>query len=225
MSVPTTAWAGGGAFGGAGQLAITDDQPLGAIVAGSPLAPTPPSSLSPASFEFGSVSDNGGSGTAFALAPSVDYFPINGLSVGASFVVGVLNPAVANGASGGTETIFGIVPRVGYDLPLSEFVSFWPKVYFGYVTYSVSGGSGPVSVSGGGNQSAIGLFAPFMFEPARHFLLGIGPSVSTQLGNNTTTQTSTNGTIVNGNGNTSVSNPKVTLFGLQATIGGWFLGD
>jgi hypothetical protein len=152
----STARAGGGAFGGAGQLVISDDQPLVGTAASAPLTPAPPSSISAASFEFATVSDNGGSGTAFALSPSLDYFVINGLSLGLNFLVGVLNPAHPDNASSVNETIFGIAPRIGYNLPISDTVSFWPKVYFGYITYSASG-SGPVSVSSGGDQTGIGL--------------------------------------------------------------------
>jgi hypothetical protein len=119
----------------------------------------------------------------------------------------VLNPAHGNNGTGTSITIFGIAPRVGYNLPITNGISWWPKVFFEYVTFSESN-NGP-----GGNASAIGLFAPFMFEPAQHFLIGIGPNVSTQLGNNVT------------QGNMSTGRPKETVLGLQATIGGWCLGD
>jgi hypothetical protein len=208
LTVPTAARAAGPGFGGAGQLAITDDQPIGGLsVTAFGAVPEPPSSTSTASFEFGSLSDNGGSGTAFALSPAVDYFVINSLSIGVDGLIGVLNPAHGNSGSGTTITIFGIAPRVGYNLPITDSISWWPKVYFEYVTASSSNNGGS------GNVSAIGLFAPFMFEPARHFLIGIGPNVSTQLGNNSTS------------GGMTTPLPKVTMFGIQATIGGWCLGQ
>jgi hypothetical protein len=211
LTVPAAARAAGGGFGGSGQLVITDDQPIGAValVGLQPLglAPVSPTSTSTASFQFGSVSDNGGSGTAFALAPAIDYFVIDSLSLGIDGLIGVLNPAHGNRGPGTTITLFGIAPRVGYNIRITDGISWWPKVFFEYVTFSSSNNNG------GGNASAIGLFAPFMFEPARHFLLGIGPNVSTQLGNNST------------QGGMSTPNPKVTLFGVQATIGGWCLGD
>jgi hypothetical protein len=68
------------------------------------------------------------------------------------------------------------------------------------------------STSNGVNATAIGIFAPFMFEPTSHFILGIGPNFSTQLSSNQTS------------GSASVSEPKVTQVGVQATIGGWLLG-
>jgi hypothetical protein len=216
FAVPAAAWADAPRFGGAGQLAITDDQPLGAAVGATGLiTPTPPGSNSTASFEYATVSDNGGSGTSFVVAPAADYFVISGLSLGANVIFGVLSPAHGNTGSGVSETLFGIAPRVGYALALTDTIAFWPKVYFGYLTLSVSssGGNGVANPSSGENATAIGIFAPFMFQPAPHFLLGIGPNFSTQLSNNQTS------------GGTSTPQPKVTQVGVQATIGGWFLGD
>ncbi len=211
VAIPAAAWADMPRFGGAGQLAITDDQPLGAVGASGFIAPTPPGATSPASFEYATLSDNGGSGTSFAVAPAIDYFIINSLSLGASVLFGVLSPAHGDGP-GESETIFGIVPRVGYNLGITDIISFWPKVYFGYLTASVSGG-GANNASSGTNASAVGVFAPFIFQPVPHFILGIGPNFSTQLSNNQTT------------GGTSQTQAKVTEVGVQATIGGWLLGE
>jgi hypothetical protein len=211
VTVSSAARAEGAKFGGAGQLVLSDDQPLGAVASTNLVTPTPPSSTSAASFEFASVSDNGGSGTSFAVAPAIDYFVTSGLSLGANVLFGMLSPAHGNSGTGTTITIAGIAPRVGYNIPLSETVSFWPKVYFGYVTASASD-NGPSS-----NSSAIGVYAPFLFHPVPHFFIGIGPNASTQLSNNET--------VPQLGGNTSQSLPKITLAGVQVTLGGWFLGD
>ena len=58
--------------------------------------------------------------------------------------------------------------------PSRTTVSFWPKLYFGFITVSASG-SGTGTTSSGENATAIGTFVPFMFGLARHFLLGIAP--------------------------------------------------
>ena len=201
-------------LGGAGQLAISDDQPLGGAIGvvgvGGLVTPLPPSGSSPASFEFGTASNNGGSGTEFTLAPAADYFVINNLSVGGNILFGILSPAHGSGGSGTTYTLFGIAPRVGYNIALTDMISFWPKVYFGYSTANGSSGG----ASSGANAAQIGVFAPFIF-------LGIGPNFSTQLSNNSTSSGTAGGVSVSG----STSNPKVTQVGIQATIGGWFLGD
>ena len=212
--VPAAARADGPRFGGAGQLAVSDDQPLGSILA-TGIAPVPPSAESTASFQFASVSDNGGSGTSFVVAPAADYFVIGNLSLGANILFGLVSPAHGNTGNGISETLFGIAPRVGYNIPISDSLSFWPKVFFGYTTVSSSGGStvNGVSTNPGFNSTGIGVFAPLMIDPAPHFFLGIGPNFSTQFSSNQTS------------GSASQSLPKVTQVGLQMTLGGWSLGD
>jgi hypothetical protein len=135
----------------------------------------------------------------------MDYFVILNLSVGASALFGVLSPAHPSGSPDETLTLFGIAPRVGFNIPFTDIMSWWPKVYFGYTTVSASS-SGP---SSGQNETAIGIYAPFMFHPSPHFILGIGR----QLSNNATS------------GDASVSQPKITEVGIQATVGGWCLGN
>ena len=218
LAVPAVARAAGPAFGGAGQLAISDDQPLGGISgAAGAIVPNAPGSTSPASFQFATVSNNGGSGTQFSVAPAADYFVIQSLSVGGNILFGVFNPAQSGSGPSTTATVFGIAPRVGYNIPLTDMISFWPKVYFAYTTVNASSGGG----SSGVNATAIGIFAPIMFVPAPHFFLGIGPDFSTQLSSNTTFSGSAGGVSASG----STSNSKITQVGIQATIGGWFLGD
>jgi hypothetical protein len=221
LAVPAVARAAGPAFGGAGQLVISDDQPLGGGSVGASgsgtVVPAAPGSTTTASFQFATVSKNGGSGTEFSVAPAADFFVIQNLSVGGNILFGVFNPAQSGSGPSTTATLFGIAPRVGYNIPLTDMISFWPKVYFSYTTVNLSSGGG----SAGGNATAIGLFAPIMFVPAPHFFLGIGPDFSTQLSSNSTFSGSTGGVSASG----STSNPTVTQVGIQATIGGWFLGD
>ena len=194
-------------FGGRGELVISDDQPLGVISSTNVLTPLPPGSSSGISLEYGTLSNNGGSGTEFSISPGLDYFVADSFSSGAQLLVGVLNPAHGNAGGGNTDTILGIAPRIGYDFRIADSVTFWPKLYFGYATLSSSNNGG------GYNSTSIGIFAPFLFHLASHFFIGIGPNVSTQLGENAT------------QGNGSVAEPKLTELGVAATFGGWFLGD
>jgi hypothetical protein len=62
-----------------------------------------------------------------------------------------------------------------------------------------------VSVSGG-NTASVGLYAPFLFHPGRHFFLGIGPDVSAAVAS-------------------SNNAAKPITIGLQATFGGWLGHD
>lgn len=216
----TSAHADATKFGSAGQLAVSDDQPLGLIGSTGVIAPYPPGSTSMASFEFATLSDNGGSGISFVLAPAADYFVIDSLSVGAEIQFGILNPAHGSGSVGETDTVFAIAPRVGYDLRLTDTITFWPKLYFGYFTLSASNNGGS------SNSTALGIYAPFLWHPVPHFFLGIGPNVSTQLSNNQNSVNTSSGTGAPTTTTTvSQAEPKATVLGLQATFGGWFLGD
>ena len=206
--LPSVASAAGGRFGGRGQLVISDDQSLGQVGIAGTVSPSVPGSTHTASFQFATLSDNGGSGTEFGVAPAVDYFVIDGLTLGAGLIFAVINPAHGNDPQGETITVFGIAPRVGYNIPITDTISFWPKVFFAYESTSVSN-----NLPGGFNSTALGVFAPFMFHLAPHFFLGIGPNLLTQLSNNET------------QGNASASFPKVTQLGIDATLGGWLLGD
>ena len=103
-AVPAMAWAadaGGAAnFGKAGQLAISWDQAIGTpfVVAGASAAAggasgfgQPPGSWSMIDFQYVSLSNNGGSGTQFGLAPAADYFVIDNLSVGGQLLLSIAN--------------------------------------------------------------------------------------------------------------------------------------
>lgn len=199
----------GGAFGKAGTLNVSWDQPL---VAGSVAAVDPglnnlrpqPMALTPIGFQYYSVSNNGGSDTLFSLAPSADYFVIDNLSIGAQLMLGFLSSSPPQG-QGSTTTMYGIAPQVGYKIALSDSISFWPKLFFAFGGASVSNNGGSIS------SGTLGIFAPFLFHVATHFYFGVGPDFSTQAFVNES------------QGNQNVPNPaKVTTFGAMATVGGWF---
>jgi hypothetical protein len=215
------AQAQGTAFGRAGELGISWDQPL---VAGTLASVNPgdtqilaaPMTLTPLGFQYYTVSNNGVSGTVFDVAPALDYFVVDNLSIGAQVMFGVVstNSTTTTGPNGTTTTtagssttLYGIGPQVGYNIPLGESISFWPKVFFGYV--GASGNN--TSLSSG----TIGVFAPFLFHIATHFYAGAGPDFSTQLFVNESQS----------GGNVTVSNnnpPKTTTVGAMVTFGGWF---
>lgn len=207
--LPSSALADGPTFGRRGQLVISDDQSFGLIGASGALAPATPGSTSMASAQYATVSDGGGTGGAFVVAPALDFLVIDGLSLGGSLLFGVLSPAHGSG-QGVSETLFGIAPRIGYNIPITSVVSFWPKAYFGYTTATASSGNQSAST----NQTAVGLYAPFMFHLVPHFFLGLGPNVSTQISNNESPA----------GGGSNISEPTVTQLGFEVTIGGWMLG-
>ncbi|MET0386479.1 MAG: hypothetical protein ABW321_10995, partial [Polyangiales bacterium] len=136
--------------------------------------------------------------TTIQLAPSADYFIIDGLSIGGF----VSFDYSKSGSSDGTR--FGIGPRVGYNFGLSDTFSVWPKAGFAYAHSSTStsvdlGESMTSETSSTNDAIALNLFVPLVVHPARHFFAGFGPFLDTDL---------------------SGAN-RVTVFGLKLTMGGW----
>jgi hypothetical protein len=215
--IPAMAWADGGTpnFGKSGQLAISWDQALGTpfVVGGTAsglggTAPLVPGSWSMIDFQYVSLNNNGGSATQFGLAPAADFFVIDNLSVGGQLLFSIASTS-PNQGPGTSYTSFGIAPEVGYNIGLTDRISVWPKLFFGYQSTSVSNNGGSYS------EGALGVYVPFLYHPAQHFFLGIGPNFATQLISN----------ISPGNGGPSVDGSKATTFGITATFGGYFLGD
>jgi len=166
-----------GLFGERGQLAIMGE--AGALVTHT------------------SVS-GGGSTTSVLFRPALDYFVIDHLSVGAFTGVEYAS------APGGSTTTYGIGPRVGYDIPLSEQFSLWPKVGLSFNSTSVKvdavnvGGITTPSSSDSNTALAFNLFVPLMFH-SHHYFAGFGPSLDTDLS----------------------GDPKSTTIAARLTIGGW----
>ncbi len=206
-------------FGRRGEVAITWDQSiangyLSSVGGATVAAVTPPSSWSMLDAQYTTFANNGGSVTRFGVAPTLDYFVIDNLSLGAQalFSVATVSPPPQGGVQpqSSTATTFGIAPQVGYDIHLGESFSVWPKAFFAYATTSVSN-NGPSNA-----VSSVGLFVPFLYHPVRHFYVGLGPNVATQVGNSSS-QSNNNVTV-------TTYNDKATNFGLMATIGGYFGG-
>lgn len=169
-----------GRFGGKGQVAISSDAGL--------------------SISNTSISGVDGSSTQLVLRPAVDYFVIDYLSIG-----GFLGLEY-NSAPGGSSTAMSIGPRVGYNIPLSERFSFWPKVGFSFA--STSQKTDAVTLADGTTVNAsdrsstsvqLNLFAPLMFHPVQHFFIGFGPAFDLDLSGDN----------------------KATTIAARLTLGGW----
>ena len=102
-----------------------------------------------------------GSGTTVDLDPELDYMVIRGLSVGGA----VLFHWYSGSFGAPSETSFGLVPQVGYDLTLSPTWSFWPRAALTLGTDS------------GTFVSYLEVTAPFLVHPAQHFFFGAGPGI------------------------------------------------
>jgi hypothetical protein len=129
---------------------------------------------SDAGFSIENRSQSGGHGstTTIDLAPAVDYFVMDHLSVG-----GFLRFDYSHFPSG-HATAFGIGPRVGYDIPFSGLFSVWPKLGFSFATSSTSQPNQPSETS---NNFALNIFVPVMLHPAEHFFIGFGPAFDVDL--------------------------------------------
>jgi hypothetical protein len=99
------------------------------------------------------------------LAPAVDYFLAPQLSLGGQVVF-----AYASFKGGGSESTFGLGPRVGYNIPLAPMFSLYPRAGLSFSHNTATGRTSS-------NLLGIFLFAPFLFHPVPHFFLGLGPSI------------------------------------------------
>jgi hypothetical protein len=137
-----------GGFGAAGQLVISSDL-LG-------------------SMGYKSVS---GPGDNFfvVLDPAADYFLKENLSLG-GFVT--LETAFQEGED---PLTVGLGARAGYNIPMNEKVSVWPRLGLA-VLHTSEGDRTFLEVS---------LTAPFLVHLAPHFFVGAGPGLVTQLGDDT----------------------------------------
>ena len=141
----------------------------------------------------------------------LDYFVAEHVSLGVMAGVNwYSNSSVNNGAK---SFVFRVGPRVGYDIPISSHVSFWPQVGVDFrsdhETFALSGTTS--SSSSTTSAFAIAIVAPLLIHPTPGFFIGAGPAFYTELSNSTS-----------GSGSTSVDNGKETSVGLMATIGGAF---
>jgi hypothetical protein len=172
-------------FGGPGTLAISSDMNL--------------------ALEGQSVSQGGPSSWVFIVAPSADYFVIQGLSIGGEIAFThthtreTSDVGVSTSIDGNT---FSVGPRIGYNIPIGDLLSFWPKAGLLFSATSLAGVNG--------NALDVTFYAPLLLHLAPHFFVGLGPGVQTDL----TASESQNGQ--------SIHNPgKTTSYGLYFTIGGW----
>jgi len=93
------------------------------------------------------------------LQPSADFFIVPNVSVG-----GLIGYTHDSGPP--SSDFFNLGVRAGYNLAITEAVSFWPKVG---ITVGHAFGSG------GNTSTQLTIFAPFLFHLVPHFFLGVGP--------------------------------------------------
>jgi len=123
---------------------------------------------------------------SFYLNPGADYFVIDHLSIGGEVLIASTGSSVTHHAPNTADRTddgqdgfhFGLMPRVGYDIPIGNMFSLWPRASIGFQHSSYSGAGQPDA------SGTIWLFAidvPFMFHFAEHFFAGVGPGVTVTL--------------------------------------------
>jgi outer membrane protein with beta-barrel domain len=156
-----------------------------------------------ANFSLQHTSISGGGGdTSIVLDPAADYFIVDHVSVGG--FVEIEHDSTDNTSA----TTIGVGPRVGYDYPLTDQFSVWPRAGFALAsrstsittTATVGGQTSSVTESGSSAYFTFIVSAPFLYHPAEHFFLGIGPYLSADLS----------------------GDAKLTVVGLEFTVGGYF---
>ena len=176
-------------FGDAGQVALSLNQDIG-LRTGDLLA---------------------GTGVQFS------YFAADHLSIGLGAAVAWSStPALSPGQPGTDNTNIFLLragPRVGYDIPLSSYVSFWPQIGVDLRRFETDSPSFAQAAGSSSTNVAISFaaVAPLVFHPVRGFFIGAGPSFATDFINRQSS---------NGSGWNDAS--KTTSIGLLATVGGAF---
>ncbi len=140
------------------------------------------------------------------VAPDVQYFVVEGLSVGGTLLFDWAKPN-----SGDATTTFGIGPTVGYNLWLSPgSLSLWPQVTFLFNTSSrPTGAAAPAPSSESLTTMTLQAFVPLLIHPVKHFHVGVGPYFSTDLSSK-----------VSAGGN-SADFDKLTSVGIRFEVAAW----
>ena len=149
-----------------------------------------------------------GSATHFAIQPSIDYFVIQNLSIGATLLFDSNSTKAAGASDSDSTTTIGVGPRVGYNVWITPgSLSLWPQVGIMYTS-----ASSKVKGQDAGSNSALALqvFVPLVIHPVKHFHFAVGPFMQMDLSNKFKPPSGD-----------SVDGSKTTTFGLMGEIAGW----
>ncbi|MFI5302360.1 MAG: hypothetical protein ACHREM_30065 [Polyangiales bacterium] len=131
--------------------------------------------------------DSGAHFESEAIDIGLDVFVVRGVSLGFDLSASAYDDVAFDSASHLVETkghAFGGGLRVGFDLPIAEGVSWYPRVSFGMQAMTAS--ELPTSASPLVTASHVGAwvhaFAPLLVHLAPHFFLGVGPAYSKRAG-------------------------------------------
>ena len=126
--------------------------------------------------------------TAFYINPRVHYFVIDHLSIGAEVLLASFSSTNITKTNGTTKeddvpapTALGVMPIIGYDIPISAKFSIWPQaglgVRHGWYTESV----GNQDVDHSETWWFVAADVPIMFHLVPNLSIGVGPGVTVTL--------------------------------------------
>jgi hypothetical protein len=138
--------------------------------------------------------------TSVTVSPGFDRFVLDNVSIGFGLDVD-WSRSQGYGTHGAidrrTSTFLGVAARLGYNVPIGRYVSWWPRLYLGYSQSDntlesseiPSGYRGGLSPDLGGTYwnyqehgAYVYAFAPVLVHPTPHLFLGIGPALYHDLG-------------------------------------------
>ncbi len=126
--------------------------PIAGVSFGAGLGALGGYSVGPVGIDYWSSPDpNGGRDTSsnFSFDPTADFFVARHFSIGGSIIVGYSNntytpppnadPTTTSPASSQGQISLGLLPRIGYAIPVSDHFSIWPRVGGGIVAVDNTG--------------------------------------------------------------------------------------
>jgi hypothetical protein len=162
-----------------------------------------------ASIGYSSYSSSKGSTTSVKVAPSIDYFVLNGVSVGAEVAIGNSNGTSLDESGAETQVSsnsFDAAARIGANLRLAAAVSIWLRGAIGYGTVDQSISNVSATNQHSRTRSWIDISMPLLVHPASHFFVGAGPFIFHELSDKDQYEFEND----------------ATQLGLSLILGGWF---
>jgi len=119
-------------------------------------------------------------------------------------------------------TVFGLTPRVGYVLPLTDMFSFWPRAGFSYYTATAKqtttdAGGNSTTVTASEHQPSIDLDPQIVFTPIPHLGFTAGLTLDIPIAGGVSTSTEGGGQT-----NTTTNSASVLYLGLTVGMLGYF---
>lgn len=117
-----------------------------------------------------------------AFSPGLDVFLVRGFSVGGDIDVRYESSKgyAADGTLGKTDTTtLSGGPRLGFNLPFGELVSWYPRVTVGLASVHRAEKLAPSAGTSRSTETSlfVSAFAPLLLHPKPHLFFGVGPAV------------------------------------------------